>query len=329
MGPAFFRFDRGGTGHFRFIAVEGQMEMAEALIRKDSWAYIACRAHCRYGEREGRPFVEFTWRATTSATPRAAAAGRGSSRTARCTATFSFTSETTPASRQSVARRRPRPPVRGAVRPPGGSGDDPANPPSAKSPRRGDRVRAPAGPLRLPQRRVRLRRGSGSGRRRMAGPVVLSGARQNAGDTGPVEVAGGAPLVPDDFQEGPAFALAAGADPGRLHVQGHAFPGLIRGGNSDVADCAGGLSGRGGTQGAWRLARSAASSRQEAAGSPMRKRRNGETASGPEGPLARRENRRTGDTETRRQGEGETGRKGESDKGTEGQGPQDHSPQDH
>jgi hypothetical protein len=42
MGPAFFRFDRGGTGHFRFIAVEGQMD-------------------CRYSKREGCPFVEFTW----------------------------------------------------------------------------------------------------------------------------------------------------------------------------------------------------------------------------------------------------------------------------
>jgi hypothetical protein len=55
MGPAFFRFERGGTGHFRFIAVEGQMD----------WL-------------------------------------------------------TTPASQRFVARRRPRPPVGGAVRRRGG-----------------------------------------------------------------------------------------------------------------------------------------------------------------------------------------------------------------
>ncbi len=55
MGPAFFRFDRRGTEHFRFLAVTVQMD-------------------CRYSKREGRPFVEFTWEGIDERDP---AGGRG------------------------------------------------------------------------------------------------------------------------------------------------------------------------------------------------------------------------------------------------------------
>jgi hypothetical protein len=55
MGPAFFSFDGRGSGSFRFIAVEGWMD-------------------CRHGERDGRPFVEFTWDGNDECDP---VSGRG------------------------------------------------------------------------------------------------------------------------------------------------------------------------------------------------------------------------------------------------------------
>lgn len=42
LGPAHFTFERNGLGGFRFIAVEGGTD-------------------CRFGERDGKPLVEFTW----------------------------------------------------------------------------------------------------------------------------------------------------------------------------------------------------------------------------------------------------------------------------
>jgi hypothetical protein len=54
-GPAFFSFDRKRSGSFRFIALEGWMD-------------------CRHGERDGRPFVEFTWDGNDECDP---AIGRG------------------------------------------------------------------------------------------------------------------------------------------------------------------------------------------------------------------------------------------------------------
>jgi hypothetical protein len=42
MGPAHFTFLPDGLGYFRFIAVEGDMD-------------------CRFGERDGKPLVEFSW----------------------------------------------------------------------------------------------------------------------------------------------------------------------------------------------------------------------------------------------------------------------------
>jgi hypothetical protein len=55
MGPAFFSFDGKRSGEFCFIAVEGWME-------------------CRHRERNGRPFVEFTWEGNDECDP---ASGRG------------------------------------------------------------------------------------------------------------------------------------------------------------------------------------------------------------------------------------------------------------
>lgn len=55
MGPAFLSFDARGSGNFRFIAVEGWMD-------------------CRHGERDGCPFVEFTWDGNDECDP---ASGRG------------------------------------------------------------------------------------------------------------------------------------------------------------------------------------------------------------------------------------------------------------
>jgi hypothetical protein len=55
MGPAFLSFDARTSGSFRFIAVEGWMD-------------------CRHGERDGRPFVEFTWDGNDECDP---ASGRG------------------------------------------------------------------------------------------------------------------------------------------------------------------------------------------------------------------------------------------------------------
>jgi len=55
MGPAFFSFDDRLSGSFRFIAVEGWMD-------------------CRHLERNGRPFVEFTWDGNDECDP---ASGRG------------------------------------------------------------------------------------------------------------------------------------------------------------------------------------------------------------------------------------------------------------
>lgn len=55
LGPAYMAFDRGGLGAFRFIAVEGRMD-------------------CRYGDRDGKPLVEFTWDGNDELDP---ASGRG------------------------------------------------------------------------------------------------------------------------------------------------------------------------------------------------------------------------------------------------------------
>jgi hypothetical protein len=42
LRPAHIRFKRGGTGEFQFMAVQGEMD-------------------CRFGERDDRPIVEFSW----------------------------------------------------------------------------------------------------------------------------------------------------------------------------------------------------------------------------------------------------------------------------
>ncbi|MGH7441775.1 MAG: DUF7713 domain-containing protein [bacterium] len=42
LGPAYFHFDGQGQGSFRFVALEGAMD-------------------CRYGQKDGRPFAEFSW----------------------------------------------------------------------------------------------------------------------------------------------------------------------------------------------------------------------------------------------------------------------------
>src|SRR5689334_11797385 len=42
VGPGFIEFAKNGLGRFGFVAVEGWMD-------------------CRWNERDGRPFVEFTW----------------------------------------------------------------------------------------------------------------------------------------------------------------------------------------------------------------------------------------------------------------------------
>lgn len=55
MGPAFIEFGSRDDGRFRFIAVHGWMD-------------------CRYGEREGRPLVEFTWEGDDEGDP---TSGRG------------------------------------------------------------------------------------------------------------------------------------------------------------------------------------------------------------------------------------------------------------
>ena len=54
LGPAFIEFKRGG-GQFRFIAVDGWMD-------------------CRQGQRNGRPYVDFTWGGNDECDP---ASGRG------------------------------------------------------------------------------------------------------------------------------------------------------------------------------------------------------------------------------------------------------------
>jgi hypothetical protein len=55
LGPAHIRFGKDRTGHFRFIAVEGWMD-------------------CHSGQRDGRPYVEFTWEGNDECDP---ASGRG------------------------------------------------------------------------------------------------------------------------------------------------------------------------------------------------------------------------------------------------------------
>ncbi|MGH7812587.1 MAG: hypothetical protein ACREQI_01095 [Candidatus Binataceae bacterium] len=55
MGRGYIRFDRNGTGEFRFIAVQGGMD-------------------CRFAERDGRPIVEFSWNGYDEMDP---ACGRG------------------------------------------------------------------------------------------------------------------------------------------------------------------------------------------------------------------------------------------------------------
>ena len=55
MGPALIEFGRDQTGRFRFIAVEGWMD-------------------CRHEQRDGRPYVEFSWEGHDDSDP---AHGRG------------------------------------------------------------------------------------------------------------------------------------------------------------------------------------------------------------------------------------------------------------
>jgi hypothetical protein len=55
LGSAHIRFGKDRTGHFRFIAVEGWMD-------------------CHSGQRDGRPYVEFTWEGNDECDP---ASGRG------------------------------------------------------------------------------------------------------------------------------------------------------------------------------------------------------------------------------------------------------------
>ncbi len=54
VGPAFIEL-KGGGGRFRFIAVDGWMD-------------------CRHSQRNGRPYVEFTWDGNDECDP---ASGRG------------------------------------------------------------------------------------------------------------------------------------------------------------------------------------------------------------------------------------------------------------
>ncbi len=55
VGRAFIEFGKGQSGSFRFIAVDGGMD-------------------CRHKERNGRPYVEFTWDGNDDCDP---ASGRG------------------------------------------------------------------------------------------------------------------------------------------------------------------------------------------------------------------------------------------------------------
>jgi hypothetical protein len=56
LGPAHFAFGKGSLGSLQFIAVQGQMD-------------------CRFGERDGRPCVTFSWSGFDDGDP---ASGRGS-----------------------------------------------------------------------------------------------------------------------------------------------------------------------------------------------------------------------------------------------------------
>jgi hypothetical protein len=55
LGPAHFTFEQDALGNFRFIAVEGDMD-------------------CRFGNREDKPLVEFSWNGADENDP---ACGRG------------------------------------------------------------------------------------------------------------------------------------------------------------------------------------------------------------------------------------------------------------
>ena len=55
VGPACIEFGRGRSGSFGFIAVHGWMD-------------------CLHGQRNGRPYVEFTWQGNDECDP---ASGRG------------------------------------------------------------------------------------------------------------------------------------------------------------------------------------------------------------------------------------------------------------
>jgi hypothetical protein len=55
LGAAHFTFEKNALGNFRFIAVEGDMD-------------------CRFGTREAKPFVEFSWVGADENDP---ASGRG------------------------------------------------------------------------------------------------------------------------------------------------------------------------------------------------------------------------------------------------------------
>lgn len=55
MAPGYFRFDASGMGELGFIAVQGELD-------------------CRYGTRDGKTAVEFSWEGTDEMDPRS---GRG------------------------------------------------------------------------------------------------------------------------------------------------------------------------------------------------------------------------------------------------------------
>lgn len=63
VGPAFTGFGHGRSGSFRFIAADAWMD-------------------CRHEERNGRPYVEFTWDGNDDCDPATGADGRSSRRMA-------------------------------------------------------------------------------------------------------------------------------------------------------------------------------------------------------------------------------------------------------
>jgi hypothetical protein len=85
--PGCIQFGADGSGRFRFVAVQGWMD-------------------CHRGQRDGRPYVEFTWEGDDDGDP---ASGRGWAaleETVRCVDTSTFTLATTRASERCAPRRR-------------------------------------------------------------------------------------------------------------------------------------------------------------------------------------------------------------------------------